>query len=66
MALAVPGEERDILCYSSTQNPSETEALIAEVLGLSKMEVEVQIRRMGAFGGKETQRKPCSLFGLVF
>ena len=56
VALAVPGEERDILCYSSTQNPSETQALIAEVLGLSKMEVEVQIRRMGgAFGGKETQ-----------
>ncbi len=54
--LAVPGEGNDMTAYSSTQNPAETQAIIAEVLGLSKMEVEVQTRRMGgAFGGKETQ-----------
>ncbi len=54
--LSVPGEENDMIAYSSTQNPSETQAIIAEVLGVSKMEVEVQTRRMGgAFGGKETQ-----------
>lgn len=56
IALAIPGEGKEIKVYSSTQHPSETQALIAEVLGVSKMEVEVQVRRMGgAFGGKETQ-----------
>ena len=56
VALAHPGEGNEIKVYSSTQHPSETQALIAEVLGIQKMEVEVEIRRMGgAFGGKETQ-----------
>ena len=56
VALAMPGEGKELLVYSSTQHPSETQALIAQVLGLPKMEVEVQVRRMGgAFGGKETQ-----------
>ncbi|MFN8393572.1 MAG: xanthine dehydrogenase molybdopterin binding subunit [Bacteroidia bacterium] len=56
VCLCVPGEGREIKAYSSTQHPSETQALIAEVLHLQKNEVEVQIRRMGgAFGGKETQ-----------
>ncbi len=55
-AVAIPGEGAEIQVYSSTQHPSETQALIAEVLDLPKMEVEVQVRRMGgAFGGKETQ-----------
>ncbi|MBL4657616.1 MAG: xanthine dehydrogenase molybdopterin binding subunit [Flavobacteriales bacterium] len=56
VASAEPGEGDEIKVYSSTQHPSETQALIAEVLGIPKMEVEVEIRRMGgAFGGKETQ-----------
>jgi xanthine dehydrogenase molybdopterin binding subunit len=42
--------------YSGTQHPSETQAIISEVLGIPKNEVVVEIRRMGgAFGGKETQ-----------
>jgi xanthine dehydrogenase molybdopterin binding subunit len=42
--------------YSSTQHPSETQALVAEVLGIRKNDVVVEVRRMGgAFGGKETQ-----------
>ena len=54
--LCIPGEGQEIKAYSSTQHPSETQALIAEVLGIPKMEVEVEVRRMGgAFGGKETQ-----------
>jgi xanthine dehydrogenase large subunit len=54
--LCEPGEAGEIRAYSSTQHPSETQALIAEVLHLSKNEVEVQVRRMGGgFGGKETQ-----------
>ncbi len=54
--LCIPGEGNEITAYSSTQHPSETQAIIAEVLHIPKHEVEVQIRRMGgAFGGKETQ-----------
>lgn len=54
--LCVPGENNEITAYSSTQHPSETQAIIAEVLGLPKNEVVVETRRMGgAFGGKETQ-----------
>jgi xanthine dehydrogenase large subunit len=54
--LAVPGEGKEIKLYSSTQHPSETQAIVAEVLGIHKNEVEVEVRRMGgAFGGKETQ-----------
>ncbi len=54
--LAVPGEGKEIKLYSSTQHPSETQAIVAEVLGIQKNEVEVEVRRMGgAFGGKETQ-----------
>ncbi len=54
--LCVPGEDRSVKVYSSTQHPSETQAIIAEVLGLKSNEVEVEVRRIGgAFGGKETQ-----------
>jgi len=55
-SLAIPGEGKEIKLYSSTQHPSETQAIVAEVLGIQKNEVEVEVRRMGgAFGGKETQ-----------
>ncbi len=55
-ALAVPGEDLEMKVFSSTQHPSETQAIVAEVLGISRNEVEVEVRRMGgAFGGKETQ-----------
>jgi len=56
VCLCVPGEGKEINVYSSTQHPSETQTLIAELLGIGKNEVVVEVRRMGgAFGGKETQ-----------
>ncbi len=55
-ALAVPGEDKEIKIFASSQNPTETQAIVAEVLGISKNEVEVEVKRMGGgFGGKETQ-----------
>lgn len=55
-ALAIPGEGKEMLIHASSQNPAETQAIVAEVLGISKNEVEVEVRRMGGgFGGKETQ-----------
>jgi xanthine dehydrogenase molybdopterin binding subunit len=56
VCLCVPGEGKEINVFSSTQHPSETQALIAGVLGIGKHDVVVEVRRMGgAFGGKETQ-----------
>ncbi|REJ82897.1 MAG: xanthine dehydrogenase molybdopterin binding subunit [Bacteroidetes bacterium] len=54
--LCIPGEGNEMNVFSSTQHPSETQAIVAEVLGLPKNEIVVETRRMGgAFGGKETQ-----------
>ncbi|MBS4027359.1 MAG: xanthine dehydrogenase molybdopterin binding subunit [Ignavibacteriales bacterium] len=56
VALCIPGEHNEMNVFSGTQHPSETQALIAEVLGVGKNEIVVEVRRMGgAFGGKETQ-----------
>lgn len=55
-ALCVPGEGNEMYVYGSTQHPSETQAIVSEVLGVQRNEVTVEVRRMGgAFGGKETQ-----------
>jgi xanthine dehydrogenase large subunit len=55
-ALAIPEDGSSILVHSSTQHPTETQEIVARVLGLAKHEVTVQCLRMGgAFGGKETQ-----------
>lgn len=55
-ALAIPGEGKEMKLHASSQNPAETQAIVAEVLGIAKNEVEVEVRRMGGgFGGKETQ-----------
>jgi xanthine dehydrogenase large subunit len=54
--LCVPGEDKEMFVYSSTQHPSETQLLVAEVLDIPVNEVVVEVRRLGgAFGGKETQ-----------
>ncbi|WP_439106936.1 xanthine dehydrogenase molybdopterin binding subunit [Congregibacter sp.] len=54
-SLCVPDEDGGMLVYSSTQNPTEGQKLVAEVLGVDLHKVTVDTRRMGgAFGGKET------------
>ncbi len=60
IALASPREDGDVHIFSSTQNPSEIQHLVAKVLGRPDNAVVVEVRRMGGgFGGKETQ---CALF----
>jgi xanthine dehydrogenase large subunit len=55
-ALAIPGEEGQLTVHSSTQNPTEVQALVARCLGVGQHQVVCVCRRMGgAFGGKETQ-----------
>jgi len=56
IGIALPGEDRTMLVYSSTQHPSEVQRLVAHCLALTSKDVVVHCRRMGgAFGGKETQ-----------
>jgi xanthine dehydrogenase large subunit len=55
-ALAHVDEAGQIFVQSSTQHPSETQEIVAHVLGRSSAEVTVQCLRMGGgFGGKEMQ-----------
>lgn len=52
----LPVEDGGMLVYSSTQNPTEIQHLVARVLGVPMHQVAVDMRRMGGgFGGKETQ-----------
>ena len=55
-AMAVPGEDSDIVVHASSQHPSEVQHKVAHVLGLKSHDVTIKVRRMGgAFGGKESQ-----------
>ncbi|MGW5861097.1 xanthine dehydrogenase molybdopterin binding subunit [Streptomyces sp. NPDC055239] len=55
-ALALIDEAEQVFVQSSTQHPSETQEIVAHVLGLHSHEVTVQCLRMGGgFGGKEMQ-----------
>ncbi|MGB3827527.1 MAG: xanthine dehydrogenase molybdopterin binding subunit [Ornithinimicrobium sp.] len=55
-ALAHVDEAGQIFVQSSTQHPSETQEIVAHVLGLPSSHVTVQCLRVGGgFGGKEMQ-----------
>lgn len=52
----MPTEDGGMLVYTSTQNPTEVQKLVAEVLGVPMNKIVIDMRRMGGgFGGKETQ-----------
>ena len=56
IAYAIPGEDRGMHVYCSTQHPSEMQHVVAHALGLHSHHVVVECRRMGGgFGGKESQ-----------
>ncbi len=56
VAWAEPGEDGNMFVQSSTQHPSEIQAVVAHVLHIPRHKVVVQSPRMGGgFGGKETQ-----------
>jgi xanthine dehydrogenase large subunit len=58
-AIAWVDEAGCIAVHSSTQHPSETQEVIARVLGIPRSDVTVECLRMGgAFGGKEVQANP--------
>ncbi|MDF2642958.1 MAG: xdhB [Pseudomonas sp.] len=56
IASVMPTEDGGMIVYSSTQNPTEIQKLVAEVLAVPMNRIVVDMRRMGGgFGGKETQ-----------
>jgi len=56
VASVMPTEDGGMIVYSSTQNPTEVQKLVAEVLDIPFNRVQIDMRRMGGgFGGKETQ-----------
>ena len=55
--IAVPrGENDEIEIFSSTQNPTVTQMVVARALGIPANRVVVRVKRMGGgFGGKESR-----------
>jgi xanthine dehydrogenase molybdopterin binding subunit/xanthine dehydrogenase small subunit len=66
-AWAKPGEDGAMFVSSSTQHPSEVQAVVAHLLSVPANKVVVQSLRMGGgFGGKETQAAtPAALAALA-
>lgn len=56
IAIATPGEGRDMHVFSSTQHPTEIQHGVAHLLGIPFNAVTCEVRRMGGgFVGKESQ-----------
>ena len=65
--LVIPGEDGTMTVYSSTQNPTEIQKVVAKVLNIPISHVDVVTRRMGGgFGGKETQAAAWACIAAVF
>jgi xanthine dehydrogenase large subunit len=66
-AIAYPGEQGQMIVHSSTQNTTEIQMVVAEMLGVGQHEVVCICKRMGgAFGGKESQAAiPAMMAALV-
>jgi xanthine dehydrogenase large subunit len=65
-SLAFLDEDGCMSVHSSTQHPSETQAIVAHVLGWARHKVSVQALRMGGgFGGKESQANPYAAVAAV-
>ena len=67
VALAIPGEDGDMLVHTSTQHPTEIQHIVAHLLDVPFNAVTAEVRRMGGgFGGKESQGNlPAAVAALV-
>ncbi len=55
IALALPGEDGDLVIHSSTQHPTEVQHIAARLLGCDHARITATVRRLGGgFGGKES------------
>jgi len=65
-AFVIPKEDNDLIVYSSTQHPSETQQIIAKMLNQKSNSITVLVRRIGGgFGGKETNFMTSSICSLL-
>ena len=66
VAFVVPKEDKDLLVYSSTQHPSETQQIVSKMLNQKSNSITVLVRRIGGgFGGKETNFLTASICALL-
>ena len=66
VAFVLPKEDNDLIVYSSTQHPSETQQIIAKMLNQKSNSITVLVRRIGGgFGGKETNFMTSSICALL-
>jgi len=66
VSFVIPKEDSDLLVYSSTQHPSETQQIIAKMLNQKNNTITVIVRRIGGgFGGKETNFLTSSICALL-
>lgn len=66
VAFAIPKEDNNLIVYSSTQHPSETQQIIAKMLNQKSNSITVLVRRIGGgFGGKETNFMTSSICALL-
>jgi xanthine dehydrogenase large subunit len=62
----IPDGEGNYQVYASTQHPTETQIIVARVLGVASNQVVVTCIRMGgAFGGKESQANPFAAIAAI-
>ncbi|KAJ2445331.1 hypothetical protein GGF42_006034 [Coemansia sp. RSA 2424] len=66
-AVAVPkGEDGEMEVFATMQNPTETQMVVAEVLGVPASRVVCRIKRMGGgFGGKESRSMLIAAFAAL-
>ena len=65
-SLAIPGGDGSLHIISSTQHPSEIQAVVSHVLQLPRSRITVESPRMGGgFGGKETQGNTPAAFAAL-
>ncbi len=66
VAFTIPKEDDELVVYSSTQHPSETQQIISKMLNQSSNSITVLVRRIGGgFGGKETNFMTASICALL-
>ena len=63
VSILVPSnEDGEITVYSSTQNPTDTQRLVAHCLGLPMNRIVAKVKRIGGgFGGKESRAIPFAM-----
>lgn len=62
----IPDQEGNYQVYCSTQHPSETQVILARVLGIPRNQIVVTCLRMGGgFGGKESQANPSAAIAIL-